>query len=134
MIGNTDYSPRVSPGDDNCCHNVKLYRGKDDFHAYAVPYDFDFSGLVNAPYAIPTPKAEIRNVRTRRYWGYCEHNEIVRNMVPHFMQVRESIEALVSSSELSKRSKGRASKYLKAFFETVSDPKKLEKRVLRDCR
>ena len=36
-----------------------------------IPYDFDFSGLVDAPYATPPDVLKIANVRQRFYRGYC---------------------------------------------------------------
>ena len=35
-----------------------------------LPYDFDFSGLVNAPYAVANPNYEIKFVRDRIYLGF----------------------------------------------------------------
>ena len=48
MIGNTDWSVPVK-------HNIKLMVPKNDTLArpYPIPYDFDYAGLVNAPYAVP---------------------------------------------------------------------------------
>jgi hypothetical protein len=37
---------------------------------YAVPYDYDFSGLVNTTYAEPDPLLETENVTDRVYRGY----------------------------------------------------------------
>ena len=39
-----------------------------------VPYDFDVSGLVNPPYALPPEGLGLDTVRQRRYRGYCIHN------------------------------------------------------------
>ena len=38
-----------------------------------VPYDFDFSGLVDAPYAGPPEGIPVETVRDRIYRGYCAH-------------------------------------------------------------
>ena len=38
-----------------------------------VPYDFDFSGLVDAPYADPPEGIPVNSVRQRTYRGYCSH-------------------------------------------------------------
>ncbi len=55
MIANTDVSIIK-------LHNVKLLV-TEQRTIYPVPYDFDFSGLVNAPYANPDPKLGIATVR-----------------------------------------------------------------------
>jgi hypothetical protein len=69
LIGNTDYSLIRGPLDDNCCHNSVPFSDGND--TYSIPYDFDFAGLVNAPYADPNPRLNLRNVRTRLYRGRC---------------------------------------------------------------
>jgi len=135
MIGNTDCSPLRSPVDENCCHNVKLFQGSDSSQMVAVPYDFDFSGFVGAPYAVPSPKVGIRSVKMRRYRGFCRQNNSVIKAVTHFNEIRDSIEALINASDdLSDRVKAGKIKYLAQFFEIINDPKTLEKKVLRYCR
>jgi hypothetical protein len=65
MIGNTDWSVRAY-------HNIKLIVSRKDSIAkpYAVPYDFDYSGMVNAYYAVPQPQLGIETVVQRVYRGY----------------------------------------------------------------
>ncbi|MBK6903226.1 MAG: hypothetical protein IPH04_10560 [Saprospirales bacterium] len=58
MIGNTDWNL------DNQ-HNVRLLTPKEGGLPYPVPYDFDRSGLVNAPYASPHSMLPIETVRDR---------------------------------------------------------------------
>ncbi len=60
MIGNTDWSVDVR-------HNVKLLQMPGEEELYLIPYDFDFSGLVNADYAVPDNRYSISNVRQRHY-------------------------------------------------------------------
>lgn len=36
----------------------------------AVPYDFDWASLVNAPYAIPNAKLDLESIHDRLYRGY----------------------------------------------------------------
>jgi hypothetical protein len=63
MIANTDVSiVRL--------HNVKLMVTEKKV-THPVPYDFDYSGLVNAPYANPDPRLGIATVRDRMYRGPC---------------------------------------------------------------
>jgi len=54
LIANNDYSVLAAREGDACCHNTEILASKDDADVrFPVPYDFDFSGLVNAPYAAP---------------------------------------------------------------------------------
>jgi hypothetical protein len=38
---------------------------------FPIPYDFDYSGLVDATYALPPPGMGITTVRDRVYRGPC---------------------------------------------------------------
>jgi len=68
MIGNTDFSIGQQ-------HNVKLISPDPLSLKIPVPYDFDWSGLVNAPYAKPTPQLNFGNVRERSFRGFCNSEE-----------------------------------------------------------
>ena len=63
MIGNTDFSILVQ-------HNIRLVQTQEG-RRYAVPYDFDYSGLVDAGYAVPGKNLPITSVRDRLYRGPC---------------------------------------------------------------
>ena len=73
FIGNTDFSPIAGAKGEDCCHNSTLF-GNEGEPIYSMPYDFDMSGFVDAPYAEPNPRFKIRSVRQRLYRGRCAHN------------------------------------------------------------
>ncbi|HEU5169771.1 MAG TPA: hypothetical protein VFU46_04495, partial [Gemmatimonadales bacterium] len=64
LVGNTDWSVVM-------IHNIRLVQieGRPSF--FPVAYDFDWSGLVNAPYARPDPRLGTKTVRERVYRGAC---------------------------------------------------------------
>ena len=66
MIGNSDWN--TLPG-----KNIKLFDvgGK----IMMIPYDFDFSGMVNAPYAVPDNTKNLKSVRDRIYLGFDDSLE-----------------------------------------------------------
>lgn len=64
MIGNTDWSVPY-------LHNIKLITADSAVLPCTVPYDFDHSGIVDAPYAYPALELGITSVRERLYRGYC---------------------------------------------------------------
>ena len=74
MIGNLDWAMQAGPAGDNCCHNT-LPIGPGPSGLVPVPYDWDFSGLVDAPYATPPDSINVTSVRQRRYRGFCRHND-----------------------------------------------------------
>jgi hypothetical protein len=93
MIGNTDYSLVRGPTGSDCCHNSVPYRSVGP--AFPIPYDFDFSGLVDAPYAEPNPQFRIRSVKTRVYRGRCFNNERLPETLAEFRERKAAIYALV---------------------------------------
>ena len=67
LIANTDWSVSAQ-------HNTKLIL-LDNGNYVALPYDFDLSGVVDAPYAFVSLYAgtelSIEKVRQRLYRGFC---------------------------------------------------------------
>ena len=86
-----------------------------------VPYDFDYSGLVNAPYAAPPPILKLSNVRQRQYRGYCAHNNQLLTAAAQFRGARPAIlAALASTPGLEQRTIRSATAYLDGFFATIA--------------
>ncbi len=56
LIGNLDWASTGGHDKNRCCHNARLTgKGENEVPKYAIPYDFDSSGLVNAHYAAEMP-------------------------------------------------------------------------------
>jgi len=133
LIGNTDFSLIAGPADDDCCHNVVLY-GVGDDDLVPIPYDFDFSGLVDAPYAEPNPRLRIRSVRTRLYRGRCEHNGELEAVIRAFRDNREVLLALVGSQEgMTDHSRRSTRRYVEDFYEDLETPRDIDRRLVRRC-
>jgi hypothetical protein len=137
MIGNLDWSMHNGPEGKDCCHNTKLIGAAKDAVSdlIPVPYDFDYSGLVNAPYAVAPAELRIRSVRTRRYRGFCIHNPEARAEARRINENRQAfydiVDAVPALSDGSKRS---TQKYLDKFFADIEDDEKMEKKLLSNCR
>ncbi|MEM8772091.1 MAG: hypothetical protein AAGD92_10620 [Pseudomonadota bacterium] len=137
MIGNLDWSMHSGPDGDDCCHNTKLIGAPIDnsFEITPVPYDFDYSGLVDAPYAAPPDSVRVRNVRQRRFRGFCAHNEetmaaakALRARKAEFLTVIEQTKGMRDAARL------KAANYLESFFDAIETDEKIEKNLLSDCR
>ncbi|MGI9628059.1 MAG: hypothetical protein ACR2QM_14570 [Longimicrobiales bacterium] len=127
MIGNTDYSMVQA-------HNVKVVRLEAGGYI-AVPYDFDWSGLVNAGYARPNETLGIRNVRQRLYRGFCRDGQDFNGTFEAFLAVQPEIAGLYDEVPAWKeKDRERATKYLADFFEVIEDPKKADRQIVRACR
>ena len=97
-----------------------------------VPYDFDYSGLVDAPYAVP-PDGSARSVRRRDYQGYCRHNVEARAAAADFRAKRAAMLAEVAAVPgLDARSRRKATAYLEQFFADIATDRDVDK-VLGGC-
>ena len=133
LIGNTDFSMIAGPEEDGCCHNGILLQAQDGSQL-PVPYDFDFSGLVNAPYAVPNERFRIKRVTQRRYRGRCALNDLVPEVAEHFAQRESVVMALLRNQPgLTDRSRARARAFLEDFYEDVRNPQRIETKMLKRC-
>jgi len=128
MIGNTDWA--ISQ-----FHNVKALRIGSEY--FPIPYDFDWSGLVDAPYAGPNPKIadRIENVRERLFWGACNDAIDYQALFDRFRGKRDSILALPESlPELSERNQRSAVEYLQEFYEVIDNEDAARRQIVNACR
>jgi hypothetical protein len=131
MIGNLDWSPVYM-------HNVKLIR-TEDAKFVTVPYDFDFSGIVNASYATPPPQIAqetgIRRVTQRMYRGFCRAELQHEPIAALFTSKRQQLEQLYTSFPLLEDDDAaEALDYLEDFWEVLEDPGEFEDEIVEACR
>ena len=136
MIGNLDWESTVGVNPSECCHNSKIIGIPDsDSPYYPVPYDFDYSGLVNAHYALPPEKLKVSKVTQRLYRGYCFHNDFTETTLETFRSKKKAILALFSDDlRLDDRHKRSALNYLERFFRLIDKPEVQEKEFNGKCR
>lgn len=137
MIGNQDWSDTAGPAGTHCCHNVNLL-GKtaaDTSGLVPVARDFDSSGLVNPPYALPPANVPIKSVRQRFYRGFCQFNDQAKAAVQDILGKRAALLDVVNgATTLTSRSRNNTTKYLQEFFDEISDPAKLQEHIIGRCR
>lgn len=133
MIGNTDFSPiRASP-DETCCHNNMLF-GETPGEIFAIPYDFDQSGIVNAPHGSPNPRFGLRNVRDRLYRGRCANNEHLDDSARAFIEHKAEILALFDEYPgFSPSTRRQTRRFLDDFFDILENPRKRRAHITRKC-
>ncbi len=113
MIGNADW-------DLNVGRNVK-YLIKND-KVIPIPYDFDFSGLVDAPYAIPNPNFGIPNVKTRIFLGFKEDMELLKSTLSYFKTKRlDILDTINEFKVLDSTKREELIYYLDSFYATIND-------------
>ena len=134
MIGNHDWSMRAGPVGKNCCHNAELIGPLAPGQTIPIPYDFDFSGYVGAPYATPPSELDITDVRQRLYRGYCIHNADVMTAARQMRDARPQILAVLTEVPgLDPKTQARAASYLSGFFTDIGTDASLGAKVLNRC-
>lgn len=134
MVGNLDWDPVTGPPGDECCHNVKLLSRAGADALVPVPYDFDFTGVVDAPYATPPANIDEPNVRRRHWRGYCRDHDRLPVAIAALKQHRSAMAALIAGeARLDEGVRRGMQAYIDDFFDTVDKPE-FEREVTRHCR
>jgi hypothetical protein len=128
MVGNTDWSVQY-------LQNIKLLKTESSTQLITVPYDFDHSGIVNAPYAHPAEELLMKSVQERRYRGYCMTDlKAFEKPIALFNRLKNDIYHLFTDCSLldAKYIKS-ITKYLDEFYATINDPKSWQKDFAYPC-
>ena len=127
MISNYDWSMRAGPTGQPCCHNSRLLKAEGETPLYPVPYDFDWSGLVDAPYAGPPEGINIGNLRQRDYRGYCAHQNEARAFAQQISPRRaEFLGVFAAIPGLQPKEQEKATSFIQGFFNDVDSGKMLK--------
>jgi hypothetical protein len=122
----------AAENEDTCCHNGTLFEREGKI--FYVPYDFDLAGIVNASYAKPAPEVRLRNVRQRRYRGFCTDRETLRAAIRHVNESENEIyEVIRNTPGLAEKDVSKTQKYLAGYFEKSKDEEKLLRSFERAC-
>ena len=128
LIGNTDWSVPVN-------HNLVLLGFEASNQTIAVPYDFDWSGLINTPYAQPSAVLPIKEVTDRLYRGYCRPEAVVQSHLDLYREKKTALYDLFTSFELlNRRERDRILGFLDAFYEVVDNPHLVDREFMQSCR
>lgn len=119
MIANTDWSVQYR-------QNVKLLGQEGSPVIFTVPYDFDHSGIVSAPYAKPAEALQMTSVRERRYRGYCLNDlNLFQPAIERQNQLKQKITDLYSTSTLlDPKYVASTLEYLNQYFELLNNDKR----------
>ena len=134
LVANSDWSFIRNPGDSACCHNVDLV--DTGSRLLPVPRDFDMTGLVNAKYAKPPPSANIRNITTRVFRGYCRSpGSVVALALDQIVAMQEEIMAVTEETPaLTMKDRSTRSEFISSFFKAAGkDREKLVRQFDREC-
>lgn len=129
MIGNTDWSVTG-------LHNIKVLKINDFNYPdpFPVPYDFDYSGMVDADYAIPTEDLGIKSVTDRLYRGICLPEANVQNAKKVFIENKSELFKVIENYQyLDKREKRGMTNYLESFFDIIESENSFRYEIVESC-
>jgi len=126
MIGNTDFSLYA-------LHNVIFVQTPDKM-LYPVPYDFDVSGLVHPPYAIPAKSLPIKSVNERLYRGPCRALEQVEPILANFTSKKASVMGLLDTIPgIDGTSRQEARTFLDSFYSSINNQRNVKRLFVENC-
>jgi hypothetical protein len=131
MIGNGDYSVTGR-------HNLKVIalQNPGTLQGFLViPYDFDYTGLVNASYAVPGEDLGIATVRERYFLGPCRNTEVHEALVKEFATYEERIIDYINNFEfLDGDEKEDMIEYITSYFREAERDDFVARKIQSTCR
>lgn len=130
MIGNTDWSV---PNLHNCKVLSTLNFNSSGL-GMVVPYDFDYSGLVDADYAIPYEPLGLSSVRERRYVVICRTEDVFLNAIKEFAGKKEAFYKVINDFQiLDEKEKAKMISYLDSFYDEFDKRNSIVNSILKGC-
>lgn len=128
MIGNKDWYVTSKK-------NLILMQPLDSTQMpFAVPYDFDFAGFVNADYTRPV-NVPLEYLHTRRIFkGVCAGEETLYRALNLYREQRSDFEKIIDEMKLLPRyNRYLGREYLGEFFTMIADGDTVRKNLLESC-
>ena len=124
MILNTDWSFYNK-------HNVEIINDSTKTRPCVIPYDFDYSGIVNQPYASPAEKLPIDAVRQALFRCKGVTVEEMEMMTKFFASKKEALISVIDDADyLNKKNRKKMKEDIIGFYEDLEDKKRWKRRFL----
>ena len=115
MILNTDFGIQNK-------HNVEIVKMPSKKRVIALPYDFDYAGIINNDYAVPHESLPQETVRDPLFRGKEVTIEEVRAMQVYFESIRPQMEKIITDAlYLTKSSKRWMLKDIESFYSALAN-------------
>lgn len=114
MIGNTDWEIAMM-------RNVRLIQSPESRKILVVPYDFDFSGLVSAPYASPASDTGLKTVRDRFMMANGIKIENMKRAIKIIRSAKSELYDICRNRYLSRAASDDVINYLESFFQQIDE-------------
>ncbi|WP_320017708.1 hypothetical protein [Labilibaculum manganireducens] len=117
MIGNSDW--------DICrLHNIEILSVDEQSIPVAVPFDFDWSGIINQTYFTLDPQIAPDAKYKRIYKGYRWSDEELNAAFTDFNELKEAFLELISRCEyLNEENRHGVTEYILKFYELIGSKK-----------
>jgi hypothetical protein len=118
-------------------HNIKLIWDKQNPNnlPFAVPYDFDHSGMVNAGYAAPNELLGTESVTERVYRGFPRAMDELESTFDVYRKQKDNIINLVNNfTLLSTRNRKDLVSYIGEFYKTINDSRQVQTVFIDNAR
>ena len=126
MILNTDYSVSI-------VHNIELVSIDHFKPPIPVPYDFDWSGMIDIPYDSPYADSKTRYTG-RVYKGPCIKRRERKEVFPHMLSKRgELFDLYAGFPYLDSEIKGRNMQDLRMFYIIMEDKELVRQEFKKNC-
>jgi hypothetical protein len=125
MIANCDWSVANK-------HNIEIVAFSDPKGLGAIPYDFDYCGLVDNVYAVPPEHFPISNVRQRYFMVKQDMTpEEIDQTIAYFQGKRDEFMSIVDNFKfLDDKEKERTKSFLDDFYKDLENRDRVAKEVV----
>ncbi len=114
MIGNTDWEIAM-------IRNVRLLKAPESGKVIVLPYDFDFSGLVSAPYASPSSDSGLKTVKDRFLMASGLKQDALKRATQLIQNNKEKLMNICNSRYLSRITINEVTAYLDTYFQQIAE-------------
>jgi hypothetical protein len=127
MVGNRDWDIYLKK-------NVKVMQREDNGVFYALPYDFDFCGFVDAPYTLKPLGELAESLELRKFRKNCWTEAELQDTRQVFLEHEEALLSEVKTfHRLSPSIRRELTRYLKAFYKELEDPRLFPEAFMGGC-
>ena len=111
FVGNTDW-------DYAMVRNVRMIETTNGT-LLPIPYDFDFSGYVNPPYASPSSESGLKSVRQRYFNDTGLDKEAVKAAIQTFSNAQDKLKKICRSKLISSESQDDLTGFLDIYYRQM---------------
>jgi hypothetical protein len=115
--------------------NIVIMQPKDtSMGLYAVPYDFDFSGFVNAEYTKPKGVPENLLTDRRQYKGLCFTDDEFKEIFAFYRELRPAFDSIINNQKfIPNYDKKQIFRYIDNFYKLTESSELIKQEFLVGC-